>query len=174
MLVTADLTFRVDLPDSARRRGWGSLPFVAAPGPSAHLTRCTGRVQADGHDITVEFDPMPSLGGASTRPLVRPLANHLDRLGLTVQIVGPAGPLIKLGAGARAPWWQRPATHGSRIQLVSLRALVHSLRGPEVFGVALPPAAVLPTVTDGQWSRRRRVVVAVRQVFRRVSGRRRR
>ena len=157
MLVTADLTFHVDVPDG-----------------SAHPTRCTGRVQADGRDITVAFDPMPSLGGASTRPMVRPLANHLDRLGLTLQVVGPDGPLIRLGAGARAPWWQRPLTHGARVHLVSLRALARSVGGPKVFQVALPPAAVLPAVTDAQRSRRRRVAVAVRQVLRRVSGRRRR
>lgn len=174
MLVTADLTFRVDLPGTAPRRGWRWLRSRASSSRSTHPTRCTGRVQAAGRDITVEFDPMPSLGGTSTRPLVRPLANHLDRLGLTVQIVGPEGPLVKLGSDARAPWWQRPATRGSRIQLVSLRALARSARGPKVFAVALPPAAVLPAVSDAQRSRRRRVAVAVRQVLRRFSGRRRR
>lgn len=153
MLVTADLTFQVDLPDAGR---------------------CTGRVHADGQDVTVEFDQMPSLGGSAARPLVRPLANQLDRLGLTVRVVGPDGPLIRIGAGARAPWWQRVATHGSRIELVSLRALVRSRGGPRVFEVALPPAAVLPVVTGVQRSTRRRVVVLVRQLVRRLSGRRRR
>lgn len=174
MLVTADLTFHVDLPGPAPR-GWGSRRSRASsPGRRPRPTRCSGRVRADGSDITVEFDPMPSLGGTSTRPLVRPLANHLDRLGLTVRIVGPDGPLIMLGAGAHAPWWQRPITHGSRIQLVSLRGLARSLGGPKVFEVALPPAAVLPAVTDAQRSRRRRLAVIVRQGLRRFSGRRRR
>jgi len=157
VLVSADLTFTVDVP--------------AAAGPPA---RCTGRVTAGGHDIEVHLDPMPSLGGSSSRPLVRPLANQLDDLGLTLQVVGPDGPLVRLGAAARAPWWQLPATHGSRIQLLSLRALLRSLGGPKVFDVALPPAAVLPAVTDRQRSTRRRLAVALRQRLRRLSGRRRR
>lgn len=156
VLVTADLTFQVDVP-----------------GRSAIPTRCTGRVQADGHDITVEFNPMPSLGGGSTRPLVRPLANQLDRLGLTVTVVGPDGPLIRVGAHARAPWWQRLVTRGLRVELISPRALLRSIGGPQVFAVALPPAAVLPAVTTRQRSTRRRVVVAVTQAVRRVTGRRR-
>ena len=172
--VTADLTFLVDVPAPARRRSWRSLSPRALGARSTHPTRCTGRVRADGHEITVELEPLPSLGGGSSRPLVRPLANHLDRNGLTVHIVGPHGPLIRLGASARAPWWQLPATHGSRIELVSLRALARSLRGPRIFEMALPPAAVLPTVTEAQRSTRRRVAVAARQVLRRVSGRRRR
>jgi len=116
---------------------------------------------------------MPSLGGSSTRPLVRPLANQLDRLGLTLTVVGPDGPLVRLGAGVRSPWWQVVATHGSRIELVSLRALARSVGGPDVFAVALPPAAALPAVTRSQRSARRRVAVAARQLLRRVSGSRR-
>ena len=172
--VTADLTFLVDVPHPVRRRGRRSLSSRVLGGRSSHPTRCTGRVQADGHDITIALDPLPSLGGGSSRPLVRPLANHLDRHGLTVHVVGPHGPLIRLGAGARAPWWQLPATHGSRIELLSLRALARSLRGPRIFEMALPPAAVFPAVTEAQRSTRRRVAVGVRQVLRRVGGRRRR
>lgn len=132
-----------------------------------------GRVQADGQVITVEFDPMPSLGGSSTRPLVRPLANRLHDLGLTVVVAGPDGPLIRIGAEAQAPRWQQIVTRGLHVELISPRAVVRSLRGPTVFKVALPPAAVLPAVTNEQRSTRRRVSVAVRQVLRRVTGRRR-
>lgn len=156
MLVTADLTFQVDVP-----------------GRSAVDDRCVGRVQADGQVITVEFDPMPSLGGMSTRPLVRPLANQLHDLGLTVVVAGPDGPLIRVGAEARAPRWQQVLTRGLHVELVSLRAVARSLGGPKVFKVALPPAAVLPRVTDEQRSTRRRASLAVRQVIRRVTGRRR-
>lgn len=156
MLVNADLTFQVDVP-----------------GRSANPTRCTGRVQADGHDITVEFDPMPSLGGSSTRPLVRPMANQLHRLGLTLVVVGPDGPLVRIGARAQAPWWQRFLTRGLHVELVSVRALARSFGGPRVFEAALPPAAVLPAVTSAQRSTRRRVSVAARQTARRVIGRRR-
>ena len=154
--VTADLAFAVDVP-----------------GPKGSSTRCAGTVRADGQEVTVEFRPMRSLGGSSTRPLVRPLANHLDRLGLTLSVVCPDGPLVRLGAGVRAPWWQVIATHGSRIEVVSLRALARSVGGPKVFSVALPPSAVLPAVTRDQRSPRRRAVVAARQMLRRVTGSRR-
>ena len=155
--VRADLTFTVDVP-----------------GDAAHPTRCTGRVEADGgRDVTVSFSPMPSLGGTSTRPLVRPLAERLDDLGLTLHVHGPDGPLVRLGAGVDAPWWQWPATRSSRIELVSARAVARSLRGPRVFEVALPPSAVLPAVGDRQRSGRRRVAVALRQLGRRVVRRRR-
>ncbi|GAA1433123.1 hypothetical protein GCM10009616_24330 [Microlunatus lacustris] len=155
--VTADLSFTVDVPSR-----------------SARPTRCTGRVEADGgRDVTVSFSPVPSLGGSSTRPLVRPLAERLDDLGLTLHVHGPQGPLVRLGAGVDAPWWQWPATRSSRIELLDARALARSLRGPRVFEVALPPSAVLPEVTDRQRSRRRRVGVALRQLGRRVVRRRR-
>jgi len=156
LLVTADLTFQVEVPSR-----------------SSDPTRCTGRVSADGHDITVEFDPMPSLGGSSTRPLVRPLANQLHRLGLTVVVVGPDGPLVRIGARARAAWWQRLVTRGLRVELLSVRGLARSVGGPRVFQVALPPAAALPTLTERQRSRRHRVGDVVRQVGRRVTGKRR-
>ena len=156
LLVTADLTFRVEVP---RRSG--------------HPTRCTGRVTADGRDIAVEFDPMPSLGGASTRPLVRPFANQLHRLGLTVVVAGPGGPLVRIGAHAEAPRWQRLLTRGLHVELISVRGLARSLGGPRVFAVALPPAAVLPAVTRRQRSLPERATVAVRQAVRRVSGKRR-
>jgi hypothetical protein len=104
---------------------------------------------------------------------VRPLAERLDDLGLTLVVRGPDGPLVRLGAGVDAPWWQWPATRSSRIELLSRRALTRSLRGPRVFEVALPPSTVLPAVTDRQRSRRRRVAVALRQVGRRVTRRRR-
>lgn len=153
MRVRADLAFTVDLP-----------------GPS-QPTRCTGQVQASGQDVTVSFAPMPSLAGSSTRPLVRPLAERLDELGLTLQVQGPDGPLVRLGAGVRAPWWQWPVTRSGRIQLVSARALARSLGGPKVFEVAAPPLAVLPAVSGR--SRRRRATATLRQVARRVTGRRR-
>jgi hypothetical protein len=158
--VLADLRFTVDVP-----------PRVGGGRPRS--TRCSGQVHSEGTEVTVDLTPMPSLGGASTRPLVRPLAEQLDRLGLTVQIVGPHGPLVRLGAGVRAPWWQRLATHSARIQLLSVRALAASVGGPDVFAVALSPAAALPALGRDQRTRRRRSVLAARQLFRRVTGRRR-
>lgn len=157
MRVRADLAFQVDVP-----------------GRSAAPTRCSGRVQADGQEITVSFSQTPSLGGSSTRPLVRPLAQRLERLGLVVRVVGPDGPLLRLGAGVRAPRWQLIATRSSRIELLSARALARSFGGPRVFEAALPPGVVLPAVSERQRSRRRRVAVALRQAGRRLAGRRRR
>ncbi len=156
MQVQADLTFTVDVPDRA-----------------AHPTRCTGRVRSQGQLVVVALSPMPSLGGSSTRPLVRPLAQRLDDLGLTVQVEGPDGPLVRLGAGVQAPPWQQLLTRSTRIHLVSLRALVRSVGGPRIFEVALPPLAALPWVAGRQRTRRKRVLVVLRQVSRRVTGRRR-
>ncbi len=157
--IRADLTFTVDVPPHA--------------GGGAHPARCTGRVRADGQQVDVHLSPMPSLGGSATRPLVRPLAQRLSDLGLTVQVEGPDGPLVRLGAGVRAPWWQQLVTRSSRIHLVSIRALARSVGGPRIFEVALPPAAVLPAVFDDQRQPRRQLAVAVRQAARRVSRRRR-
>ena len=156
MQVVADLTFSVEVS-----------------GTPSRPDRCDGRVRADGRQITVELDPMPSLAGSTARPLVRPLADRLGTLGLTVQVVGPAGPLIRLGAGARAPWWQLALTHGRRVELVSVRALARSLGGPKVFEVALPDLAALPVLTRRQRSTRHRVLTALRQLGRRVTRRRR-
>lgn len=116
---------------------------------------------------------MPSLGGSSTRPLVRPLAQQLDDLGLSVEVSGPDGPLVRLGAGVQAPWWQRLVTRSARIELVSFRALARSVGGPRIFEAALPPSTVLPLVTEAQRSPLRRAEVTGRQLVRRVTRRRR-
>ncbi len=156
MRVRTDLSFTVDVP-----------------GRSGPPTRCAGRVVADGSDVTVSVSPTPSLGGSWTRPLVRPLAERLDELGLTLEVRGPDGPLVRLGSGVRAPRWQRVVTRSSRIHLVSARAIARSVRGPKVFAAALPPSTTLPTVGDRQRSPRRRATVALRQLGRRLTGRRR-
>jgi hypothetical protein len=155
----ADLTFTVDVPAHAGR--------------GAHPTRCTGRVRAEGQQVEIHLSPMPSLGGSATRPLVRPLAQRLEDLGLTVQVEGPDGPLVRLGSGVRAPWWQQLVTRSSRIHLVSVRALARSVGGPRIFEVALPPAAVLPAVSDDQRRSRRRASVSARQLLRRLTSHRR-
>lgn len=158
MHVTADLAFQVEVDGSGR----ASQPI-----------RCTGRLHARGQDVTVEFTPAPSLGGSSTRPLVRPLARRLAEEGLTVHLVGPDGLLLRLGAGVRAPRWQWLATRSRIIELGAPAVLARSLRGPRLFEVALPPAVALPAATRRQRSRRGRVLVAARQLGRRVTGRRR-
>lgn len=155
--IVADLTFEVESDDASR---------------GAHPTRTTGRVQADGSDVTVELSSTPSLAGSGTRPLVRPLAQSLDDNGLTVHLVGPSGPLLHVGHGVRAPWWQVPATGSRFIRVVSVPRVVRSLRGPRLFQVALPPIVVQPGMALTR-SRSGRFVLIVRQLLRRVTNRRR-
>ena len=154
MKIVADLTFEV-VPGSTR-----------GPRP----TPVTGRVRADGSEVVVELSETPSLAGAGTRPLVRPLAQALDDHGLTVRLTGPSGTLLRMGRGVRAPWWQVPATNSRRIE-VAVPLAVRSLRGPQLFRAALPPLLAQPGAL--RLSRRRRALAVARQGLRRLTGRRR-
>ena len=151
MKIVADLTFEVT-PDGGAR--------------DPHPTPTTGRVRADGTEVTVEFSRTPSLAGAGTRPLVRPLAQALDDQGLTVRLQGPSGPLLDVGHGVRAPWLAGAATGSRFIRVASVPLAVRSLRGPRLFQVALPPALVLPR-TPLVRNRRQRLALLARQVLRR-------
>ncbi len=155
MKIVADLHFEVTSDDDR----------------DPHPTPTTGRVRADGSDVTVEFSRTPSLAGGGTRPLVRPLAQTLDDNGLTVHLTGPSGPLLHVGHGVRAPWWQVPATGSRFVRVASVPLAVRSLRGPRLFEVALPPLLALPAALDLS-PHRRRLLVA-RQVLRRLTRRRR-
>ena len=157
MKIVADLTFEVALDGSGR---------------DPHPMITTGRVRADGSDVNVEFSRTPSLAGSGTRPLVRPVARTLDDNGLTVHLTGPSGPLLDIGHGVRAPWWQVPATGSRLIRVASVPRVVRSLRGPRLFQVALPPFVVQPGMALTR-NRRQRVVIIVRQLLRRVTNRRR-
>jgi hypothetical protein len=151
--IVADLTFEVQLDE-------------VGPGPT------TGRVRGDGTEVTVELSRTPSLAGSGTRPLVRPLARTLDDQGLTVHLTGPSGPLLHVGRGVRAPWWQVPATGSRFIQIASVPLALRSLRGPRLFKVALPPFVVQPGMALRR-NRRERFVLIARQLVRRVTARRR-
>ena len=157
MKIVADLTFEVSPDDSHR---------------GAHPAPTTGRVRADGTDVSVEFSRTPSLAGAGTRPLVRPLAQALDDQGLTVHLTGPSGPLLDVGHGVHAPWWQVPATGSRFIRVASVPLAVRSLRGPRLFQVALPPLLVQPQTALTR-TPRQRVTLFARQLLRRVTSRRR-
>ena len=157
MKIVADLTFEVSTDDT---------------GTSPRPTRTTGRVWAAGSDVTVEFSQTPSLAGSGTRPLVRPVAQALDDNGLTVHLTGPAGPLLHVGHGVRAPWWQVPATGSRFIRVASVPLVLRSLRGPRLFQVALPPLVVQPGTALTR-TRRQRFVLIARQLLRRVTRRRR-
>ena len=156
MKIVADLTFEV-WPDGVDR------------GP--HPTPTTGRVLADGLDVDVRFSRTPSLAGRGTRPVVRPLAQTLDDNGVTVHLTGPSGPLLHVGHGVQAPWWQVPATGSRLIRVASVPLALRSLRGPRLFRVALPPLLATPRALDVP-ERRRRLLV-VQQVLRRLTRRRR-
>ena len=136
-----------------------------------HPTRTTGRVRADGTDVTVELSQTPSLAGKGTRPVVRPVAQALDDQGLTVHLTGPSGPLLHVGHGVRAPWWQVPATGSRLIRVASVPLALRSLRGPRLFEVALPPLLAQPGALN--LSTRRRRLLVVQQVLRRITRRRR-
>jgi hypothetical protein len=157
MKIVADLRFEVSTDDSGR---------------SPHPTPTTGRVRADGPDVTVEFSRTPSLAGGGTRPLVRPLARSLDDNGLTVHLTGPEGPLLDVGHGVRAPWWQVPATGSRFVRVASVPLALRSLRGPRLFEVALPPLVVQPGMALTR-SRRERLLITARQLVRRATRRRR-
>jgi hypothetical protein len=156
MKIVADLRFEVTTDASGR---------------DPHPTPTTGRVRADGSDVTVEFSQTPSLAGKGTRPVVRPVAQRLDDQGLTVHLTGPSGPLLHVGHGVRAPWWQVPATGTRLIRVASVPLAVRSLRGPRLFQVALPPLLAQPGALN--LSPRRRRVLVLQQALRRLTRRRR-
>jgi hypothetical protein len=143
-----------------------------ASGPGPHAAPTTGTVRADGSDVVVEFSRTPSLAGKGTRPVVRPVAQSLDDQGLTVHLTGPSGPLLHVGHGVRAPWWQVPATGSRLIRVASVPLALRSLRGPRLFEVALPPLVVQPGMALTR-TRRERVRIVARQLLRRVTRRRR-
>ncbi len=151
MRIVADLTFEVQLDEV---------------GPT------TGRVRGDGTDVTVELSRTPSLAGSGTRPLVRPLARTLDDQGVTVHLVGPSGPLLHVGHGVRAPWWQVPATGSRFVAVASVPLVLRAWRGPRLFEVALPPFVVQPGTALTR-NRGQRLALVVRQLVRRVTRRRR-
>jgi hypothetical protein len=155
--IVADLHFEVSSGDTGR---------------SPHPTPTTGRVRADGSEVTVEFSRTPSLAGGGTRPLVRPLARTLDDNGLTVHLTGPEGRLLDVGHGVHAPWWQVPATGSRFVRVASVPLALRSLRGPRLFQAALPPRVVQPGTALTR-NRRERLLIIARQLVRRVVRRRR-
>ena len=156
MKIVADLSFEVT---------------TDASGGGPHPNPTTGRVRADGSDVTVEFSQTPSLAGKGTRPVVRPVAQSLDEQGLTVHLTGPSGPLLHVGHGVRAPWWQVPATGSRLIRIASVALALRSLQGPRLFQVALPPLLAQPAALN--LTVRRRRLLVVQQVLRRLTRRRR-
>lgn len=80
--LAADLTFDIDVPESD-----GS--------PAAHVHAV---VKASGNRIEIHSDDILSVVGQPSRAAVRQMAAQLARLGLIVEVSGPDGLIVTLGA----------------------------------------------------------------------------
>ncbi|KQX75768.1 hypothetical protein ASD10_11635 [Aeromicrobium sp. Root472D3] len=133
----ADLTFDIEVPGEGGR-----------PGGSLH-----GTVTASGNHVVITSDDIMSVAGQPSRDAVRGVAAELARLGLAVEVVGPDGSIVTLGA-VSAPALQRLVTRSRHMRLGSwsrvLRAVV--ARRPSAPGAVdltssgLPPGTPWPPV----------------------------
>jgi hypothetical protein len=133
----ADLTF--DIETSAGHD---------EPGRHVH-----GTVKAAGNQVTVHSDDLMAMAGQPSRDAVRGMADALARLGLVVEISGPGGTVVTMGA-VQAPRLQRLVTRSRHLRLGAwshvLRAVV--ARRPSAQGAidlssaGLPPGTLWPLV----------------------------
>lgn len=121
-----------------------------------------GTIHADGTSVDVFVSAPTAVAGSSSRPLVRQLARGLARQGLQVNLSGPRGTIVSLGA-VRSSLLQRVVTRSPHIRLGGWRVLPQLVavsrgrkKGPQVAAFQPPPTMfpLVPTVTD---RRRRRV-----------------
>src|SRR6188472_4072495 len=127
LTLDADLEFTLDLPGSRTVRGT--------------LTGSGGHLQLRVSDPFL-------FAGRSDASAVRGIAGGLARLGVSLTVVAPAGPLVNLGV-SRTSWLQRRVT-GSRHIRVERGAVLWSLvrgRAQAPSGGALPPAELVPPAT---------------------------
>ena len=102
MHLDADLTFDVEvLPDGDQ--------------PAARL-RAT--LTASGNQVVLHSEDILSVAGQPSRTAVRHLAAELARLGLAVEVSGPDGVIVRLGA-VRSPVLHRLVTRSRHIRLGS-------------------------------------------------------
>ena len=135
MHLEADLTFDIDVP-------------ADGPQPASHLH---GTVRASGNQIQIHSDDILSLAGQPSRAAVRHMADELARLGLAVEVSGPDGVIVTVGA-VRAPWLQRVVTRSSHMRLGSwskaLAAVVArrrtNSRAVSLTSTGMPPATPWP------------------------------
>lgn len=133
----ADLTFAIEVPAKDGR-------------PSGRLR---GTVTASGNQVRIHSDDLMSVAGQPSRAAVRRMADELARLGLAVEVSGPDGTVVTLGA-VKAPTLQRLVTRSRHMRLGSwsqaLRAVV--ARRPSAPGSldlsssGLPPGTPWPPV----------------------------
>jgi hypothetical protein len=98
--LAADLTFDIDVPADGVR-------------PAAQLH---GTVRASGNLVRIHSDDILAIAGQPSRAAVRALADELARLGLAVEVSGPDGVIVTLGA-VKAPRLQRLVTRSRHLRL---------------------------------------------------------
>ena len=112
-----------------------------------------GTVRASGNRVEIHTDDLMAVAGQPSRTAVRSMADQLARLGLVVEVSGPDGPVVTMGA-VRAPALQRLVTRSRHMRLGSwsqaLRAVI--ARRPSAPGAVdlssagLPPGTPWPPV----------------------------
>jgi hypothetical protein len=127
LTIDADLEFTLDLPGSRTVRG-------SLTGSGKHL------------QLRVS-DPFV-FAGRSDASAVRGIADGLARQGVSLIVVAPAGPLVKLGV-PRTSWLQRRVTGSRHIRVERGAGLWSLVRGrvQAPAGGALPPAELVPPAT---------------------------
>jgi len=140
--LAADLTFEIDVPADGAQ-------------PAAHLQ---GTVQATGNQVRIHSDDILSLAGQPSRTAVRQMADELARLGLAVEVSGPDGVIVTMGA-VRSPRLQRLVTRSRHLRLASWRRALGAVlarrrsdsRSVSLTSTGLPPSTpwpLLPTMRD--------------------------
>ncbi|MET0820612.1 MAG: FHA domain-containing protein [Aeromicrobium sp.] len=133
----ADLTFDIETP-------------AKSGGTGRHVS---GTIRAAGNHVTIHSDDLLAVVGQPSRAAVRGLADELARLGLVVEVSGPDGTVVTMGA-VRAPLVQRMVTRSRHLRLGTwarvLRAVVArrpSARGAvDLTSAGLPPGTPWPPV----------------------------
>ncbi|MET1132400.1 MAG: hypothetical protein ABWX60_03135 [Aeromicrobium sp.] len=133
--VAADLTFDIDVPADGAQ-------------PATHLH---GTVRASGNQVAIHSDDILAVAGQPSRSDVRQMATEVARLGLVVEVSGPDGVIITIGA-VRAPRLQRLVTRSPHMRLGSwghaLRAVLarrrSASRSVSLASSGLPPGTPWP------------------------------
>lgn len=109
----------------------------------------SGTVEADGQHIEVSVDTLPELSVRAAAPALRKAANTLDRLGLTLSVKGPDGPVLTIGA-VRGRLLERLFTGTRHVRLHDVRRLTRLVRKRPgrtsrlQLADLLPPSTVFP------------------------------
>ena len=108
----------------------------------------TGALTGSGKTLDLRVSDPLLFTGRSDASAIRGLAEALAGQGLLLRVIGPAGPLVRLGVG-RTSWWQRRLTGSRHIRIersARLWSLVRS-RNAAPSGGVLPVARLAPPPT---------------------------